>query len=69
MEKKMSNDNTTPSTLDDMITLLESVRTDYGKFYGDGNASAGSRIRKAMQQVKAGAQDVRVHVQTIKNTR
>jgi hypothetical protein len=63
------SDNNTPTTLDEMITLLESVRTDYGKFYGEGNASAGSRIRKAMQQVKTNAQDVRVHVQSTKNDR
>jgi len=65
----MNNDNTTPSTLNDMITLLESVKTDYNKFYDDGNASAGSRIRKAMQQVKTNAQDVRVHVQATKNSK
>jgi len=61
--------NTTPTTLSDMITLLENVRTDYDKFYSEGNASAGSRIRKAMQLVKTNAQDVRVHVQTTKNNR
>jgi len=65
----MNNDNTTPSTLDEMINLLESVKTDYNKFYDEGNASAGSRIRKAMQQVKTNAQDVRVHVQSTKNAR
>jgi hypothetical protein len=65
----MNNDNNTPPTLDEMITLLESVKTDYSKFYDDGNASAGSRIRKAMQQVKTNAQDVRVHVQSTKNAR
>jgi len=63
------SDNNTPTTLDEMINLLESVRTDYGKFYGEGNASAGSRIRKAMQQVKSNAQDVRTHVQSTKNDR
>lgn len=61
--------NSTPVTLDEMISLLESVRTDYSKFYDDGNASAGSRIRKAMQQVKTSAQDVRVHVQATKNAK
>jgi hypothetical protein len=65
----MNNDNTTPTTLSDMITLLESVQTDYDKFYDNGNASAGSRIRKAMQLVKTSAQDVRVHVQATKNNR
>lgn len=62
-------DNNTETMLDTMITLLESVKTDYTKFYDDGNASAGSRVRKAMQQVKSSAQDVRVHVQSTKNSR
>ena len=62
------NDNT-PTTLNEMITLLESVQTDYNKFYGDGNASAGTRIRNAMQQVKTTAQEVRVHIQTTKNSK
>ena len=63
----MNND--TPTTLNEMINLLESVQTDYNKFYGDGNASAGTRIRNAMQQVKATAQEVRVHIQTTKNNK
>jgi hypothetical protein len=61
------SDNNTPETLDEMINLLESVRTDYSKFYDGGNASAGTRIRKVMQQLKTNANDVRVHVQTTKN--
>ena len=61
--------NNTPTTLNEMINLLESVKNDYDKFYGDGNASAGTRVRKAMQQVKATAQEVRVHVQETKNTK
>ena len=65
----MNNDNAAPTTLDEMITLLESVKTDYNKFYCEGNASAGSRVRKAMQQVKTNAQDVRVHVQATKNSK
>ena len=62
----MSN---TPATLNEMINLLESVKTDYDKFYGDGNASAGTRVRKAMQQVKTTAQEVRQHVQSTKNNK
>jgi len=58
----------TPATLSEMITLLESVQTDYDKFYNDGNSSAGTRVRKAMQQIKTSAHEVRVHVQTTKNT-
>jgi len=52
-----------------MINLLELVQTDYNKFYGDGNSSAGTRVRNAMQKVKLAAQEVRVHVQTTKNTK
>jgi hypothetical protein len=61
--------DTTPTTLNEMINLLESVQTDYNKFYGDGNASAGTRIRNAMQKVKTSAQEVRVHIQTTKNNK
>ncbi len=65
----MNNDTNTPSTLNEMINLLETVQTDYRKFYVDGNASAGTRVRKAMQQIKASAHDVRVHVQATKNNK
>jgi len=67
-EKMNNNDNdtNTPTTLNEMINLLESVQTDYTKFYVDGNSSAGTRIRKAMQQIKTTAHDVRQHVQTTK---
>ena len=58
----------TPTTLDELITLLEGTRTDYNKFYNDGNSAAGTRVRKVMQAVKATAQDVRLHVQETKNT-
>tara|TARA_B100000214_G_scaffold165173_1_gene118412 strand:- start:303 stop:491 length:189 start_codon:yes stop_codon:yes gene_type:complete len=58
----------TPTTLDELITLLEGTRTDYDKFYNDGNSAAGTRVRKVMQAVKATAQDVRSHVQKTKNS-
>lgn len=63
----MNNDTNTPATLNEMINLLESVQSDYNKFYVDGNASAGTRVRKAMQTIKASAHDVRTHVQATKN--
>ena len=61
--------NNTPDTLSEMINLLESVKTDYDKFYGDGNNSAGTRVRKAMQELKSTAQEVRLHVETTKNNK
>jgi len=59
----------TPTTLNEMINLLESVQTDYNKFYGQGNASAGTRVRNATQKVKSTAQEVRIHVQATKNSK
>jgi|TARA_E500000331_G_C17069549_1_gene631941 hypothetical protein len=64
-----NNTNTIPTTLSEMMTLLESVQTDYSKFYDDGNLSAGTRVRKAMQTLKSTAQDVRTHVQATKNNK
>ena len=47
--------------------VLNNVQTDVEKF-GNGNKAAGTRIRKAMQEIKTLAQDVRTQVQTIKNS-
>jgi len=46
--------------------VLDDVLADVAKF-NNGNKSAGTRIRKAMQEIKTLAQDVRVEVQKIKN--
>lgn len=48
-------------------SILESVSADVEKFYEKGNKTAATRIRKAMQEIKGLAQDVRVHVQETKN--
>ena len=66
-------DETIANTPDDrnysMATpIVENIKKA-NKFYDDGNASAGTRIRKAMQQVKSTAQEVRLHVQTTKNNK
>tara|TARA_Y100000592_G_scaffold99891_1_gene177629 strand:+ start:491 stop:664 length:174 start_codon:yes stop_codon:yes gene_type:complete len=46
--------------------LVNSTQADIDKF-NSGNKSAGTRVRKAMQEVKNIAQDVRIEVQNIKN--
>ncbi|MFQ3343766.1 MAG: hypothetical protein ACI9EM_000280 [Candidatus Thalassarchaeaceae archaeon] len=51
-----------------MIDELTTALTDAGKHDG-GNSAAGTRVRKAMQQMKAHAQDVRLAVQNDKNSR
>ena len=46
--------------------VLEQTQNDVEKF-NNGNKSAGTRIRKAMQEIKGLAQEVRLHVQSVKN--
>ena len=46
---------------------FNSVETDAEKFV-EGNNSAGTRLRKAMQNIKSLAQEVRVEVQNQKNS-
>ena len=54
------------SLLTSMHEVLLSTNNDLEKF-NNGNKSAGTRIRKAMQEVKGLAQAVRVEVQDIKS--
>jgi uncharacterized membrane protein (DUF106 family) len=48
--------------LNEIQEVLNSVQEDATKFYEKGNKAAGTRLRKAMQQIKSLAQDVRVNV-------
>jgi len=52
--------------LAEMHQVLISTAVDYDKFES-GNKSAGTRLRKAMQEIKNLAQGVRTEVQEIKN--
>ena len=54
------------NTLQNMYESLMATQTDFDKFR-DGNKSAGTRLRKAMQDIKIMAQNVRVQVQEEKN--
>ena len=58
---------TTTNRLETLIALLEETREDHEKFFGTGNNAAGTRVRKAMQEVKTLAQELRVEVQEPKN--
>jgi hypothetical protein len=42
--------------------VLENVQADAEKFFEKGNKAAGTRVRKAMQEIKALAQVVRQEV-------
>jgi len=54
------------STFDKLQDAINDCQSDVTKFV-EGNNSAGTRVRKAMQAVKALAQEVRVEVQDQKN--
>ena len=54
------------SLFDDLQNAINDCQSDVTKFVG-GNNSAGTRVRKAMQEVKALAQEVRIEVQDQKN--
>ena len=51
---------------DELQDTVNDCQTDLTKFV-DGNNSAGTRVRKAMQTIKSLAQEVRVRVQEQKN--
>ena len=51
---------------DNLQDSINDCQSDVTKFV-EGNNSAGTRVRKAMQTVKSLAQDVRVEVQDQKN--
>ena len=59
--------NALNQTFDDLQDAINDCQTDVTKFV-EGNNSAGTRVRKAMQVVKQLAQDVRVEVQDQKNS-
>jgi hypothetical protein len=48
---------------DDLKSYVEGLEDDFRKFYEKNNKAAGTRVRKAMQELKQMAQDIRVEVQ------
>ena len=58
--------NALDSTFDKLQDAINDCQTDVTKFI-EGNNSAGTRVRKAMQEVKRLAQDIRIEVQDQKN--
>ena len=59
--------NALDTTFDELQNAINDCQTDVTKFV-EGNNSAGTRVRKAMQAVKQLAQDVRIEVQDQKNS-
>ncbi len=54
------------SKLQELRELVDSFEKDFVKFYDKGNKSAGTRVRKAMNDLKRKAQEIRKEVQEIK---
>jgi hypothetical protein len=48
--------------------VIAGIEADAGKFYDAGNAAAGTRVRKAMQDLKVLAQDIRTEITDKKNS-
>ena len=58
--------NALNKTFDELQNAINDCQADITKFV-EGNNSAGTRVRKAMQTIKSLAQNVRVEVQEQKN--
>ena len=54
------------SRFKELTDLVQSFEKDFEKFYDKNNKSAGTRLRKAMNEVKRKAQDIRKEVQEMK---
>lgn len=50
----------------ELIKLLEGANDDAEKFFIKGNNTAGTRLRKTMQEVKRLAQEIRISVSEAK---
>ncbi len=52
----------------ELKNLVDSMEADFDKFYDKGNKTAGTRIRKGLQELKTLAQEIRIEVQNSKNS-
>ena len=50
----------------EIVDLVQSFEKDFEKFYVKGNKSAGTRVRKEMNELKRKAQEIRNEIQTMK---
>ena len=49
-----------------LVEFVKNMETDVEKFYGKGQSAAGTRVRKALSELKKMSQDMRNDVQAIK---
>jgi hypothetical protein len=55
-------------TYEEIVALIAAAKEDIEKFFVKGNKSAGTRVRKHMQDLKALAQQLRGEVQDAKKS-
>ena len=55
------------SKFNELKDFVSELERDFSQFYEKGNKAAGTRVRKAMQDLKKMAQDIRVEVQEMKH--
>lgn len=56
------------SRYNDFFNLVQNMEQDVEKFYKGGNAAAGTRVRKTLQDIKELAHEVRKEIQDMKNS-
>jgi len=54
------------SRFNELRDLMTTFEKDFIKFYEKGNKSAGTRVRKHMNELRRKAQDIRKEVQEVK---
>ena len=62
-----TTDTSAPARYTELQRLVAGMAADFDKFYNHNNKAAGTRVRAAMQELKAFAQTVRNEVTSIKN--
>ena len=55
------------SRFNDLQSALSAAEADINKFYDKGNKAAGTRARKALQDLRNLAQEIRLEIQSKKN--
>lgn len=55
------------SRYEELKSFVDELEKDFSQFYEKENKAAGTRVRKAMQELKNKAQEIRVEVQDMKN--
>ena len=65
-QKKVTQVENNP--FEKVMQHVKGLEDDFAKFYDKGNKTAGTRIRKGMQELKEMAQSIRLDVQNRKNS-